>query len=705
MNKEPLGLYILRFFISGMLLVFFLMLYWSSTLVETDLKAIRSEISQIKNDLNEIHSAWNAANATPFPMSNPSKNNQKTLPRTHIDPSLPNLLEEDSFYTSTLPKILGSSFKPRGVFQRAELGKPENLHPFANWRSVSELRGLCVPSIARLQFGKYETLAPDLAIKMEERENQENGKKEFWVHLREGLYWQPLHAALFSEEIQLAPHFTQKHPVTAHDFKFYFDAMMNPYNQESGAVSGRTYYGDIESFDVVDDFTFIVRWKAEAVKEANGEIVYKPKYVAGQLTGGLKPLPRFVYQYFPDGKKIIDEDNDSETYRKNPVWAQNFSHHWAKNIIVGCGAWIFEKMTDRLVTFKRNPHYFTPYDALAEGIEIQFKDTSDAMWQQFKINSLDNYEIRPEQLTELDVFLNSPQYKEQVNQNDLNAIKKLTFLARQYTYIGWNQAKPFFKSKKVRQALTMAIDRRRIISQILNNMGVEITGTFYINSPAYDPNIQPWPYDIQRAKQLLEEEGWYDSDGDGVIDKNIDGKVFPFSFNLMYYVKGHTGKAIAEYVSTGLREIGIDCRLQGVDIADLSAAFENKSFDAIMMAWGLGTPPDDPKQLWYSKESEKGSSNAIGFSNQEADAIIDKLLYESDAEKRTELYHRFDAILHEEAPYTFLYTPKITMLYRDYLQNVFIPADRQDLIPGANIGEPDSSIFWLRNRDVQDGRR
>lgn len=697
MNKEPLGLYLLRFFMGGMLFIFLLMLYWSSNLAESDLKAIRSDVSQIKSDLADLHTTLGQLKNGAVQFKNSPSFQDDLSVETHMDESLPNLLKEDPFFQTTLPQILGNLFKYKGVFHRAELGKPENLHPFSHWRVVSSLRALCVPSVARLQFGKYETLAPDLAIRMEKRKDKETGLTEFWVFLRKDLYWQPLHANLFSEEIRLAPHFMQKHPVTAHDFKFYYDAMMNPYNQEAGAVSGRTYYSDVDSVRVIDDLTFVVRWKGEPIKEADGKITYKPKYVSAQLTSGLNPLPRFVYQYFPDGKKIIEDDTDPETYRKNPVWGQNFSHHWAKNIIVGCGPWIFEQMTDRLVKFKRNPNYFSPYDALAEGIEIQFKDTSDAMWQLFKVNQLDYYEIRPEQLSELDVFINSPQYKAQIKETSSNEINRLDFLSRAYSYVGWNQAKPYFKSKKVRQALTMAIDRKRIISQILNNMGVEITGTFYINSPAYDPSIKPWPFDLRKAKQLLEEDGWYDSDGDGTIDKNIDGKIVPFRFNLMYYVKGHTGKAIAEFISTGLKEIGIDCRLQGVDIADLSAAFENKSFDAIMMAWSLGTPPDDPKQLWYSKDSgEKGSSNAIGFSNPEADSIIEKLIYESDPQKRTQLYHQFDAILHEEAPYTFLFTPKVAMLYRNYLQNVFIPADRQDLIPGANVGEPDSAIFWLK---------
>ena len=128
-----------------------------------------------------------------------------------------------------------------------------------------------------------------------------------------------------------------------------------------------------------------------------------------------------------------------------------------------------------------------------------------------------------------------------------------------------------------------------------------------------------------------------------------------------------------------------------------TAAFEDKNFDALSMGWGLGTPPEDIKQLWSSAGAkEKGSSNAIGFSNKETDQIIDQLAYESDPEKRNELYHQFGAIFHEQAPYTLLYTPKVALLYREYVRNVFIPADRQDLIPGANIAQPDSSIYYLK---------
>ena len=245
--------------------------------------------------------------------------------------------------------------------------------------------------------------------------------------------------------------------------------------------------------------------------------------------------------------------------------------------------------------------------------------------------------------------------------------------------------------------MTMALDRKRIIRDNLNGLGIEITGTFYRYSPSYDTSITPWPFNPQMAKRMLEEEGWYDSDGDGIIDKEIDGKRVPFRFALTYYVKNPSMKSICEYVSMALKEIGIDARLNGVDVADISAVFDDKDFDALCLGWALGTPPEDPRQLWHSSGAkEKGSSNAVGFANAEADKIIDALDYEYDPEKRIALYHRFDAILHDEQPYTFLFTPKTVFLFREYLKNVFIPADRQDLVPGADVAEPDSSIFWLK---------
>ncbi len=245
--------------------------------------------------------------------------------------------------------------------------------------------------------------------------------------------------------------------------------------------------------------------------------------------------------------------------------------------------------------------------------------------------------------------------------------------------------------------MTLAIDRQRIIEQNLNDMAIEITGPFSPYSPSYDENVPEWAFDPNEARLLLEQEGWIDMDGDGIRDKVIDGKNIPFRFKLYYYVKSLSTKVIAEYIATALREVGVDCQITGLDIADLSRQFDDKNFDAIFMGWKLGTPPEDPRQLWHSAGAkEKGSSNAIGFANPEIDHIIDALNYEYNQEERIALYHLFHKIIHTEAPYTFLYTPKIRLLYRNYVQNIFIPRERQDLIPGANVPEPNTEVVWIK---------
>lgn len=684
MRKEPLFFPIARFLLLLSLVGVLILLYWSSLLIEGDLKALKQQIQNLKGEALSL----TAGDSAPKREVVHSKE-----PRPHIREDLPNLLQNDPFYEKTLPKLLGDSFNPSGIRQEASTGKPDNLHPLSNWAQVADWQQRCSISVSRNKFGFFEAYCPYAAFKVEERIIE--GGVEYWVHLRDDIVWQPLQKHFFEGRIDLASHFLKKHPVTAHDFKFQYDVIVNPFITESKAVALRQYFEDIEEFRVIDDFTFAVRWKAHPVELADGSKVFRPKYLAKSITLGFSPLARFVYQYYPDGKKIVEDDADSKTYQRNSSFAQQFTVHWAKNIIPSCGRMRFEGMNDEAIRFSRNPDHFDPLDCLVEGLYIAFKQSEDNVWQAFKQGSIDSYSIQPGRLLEFKQFLNADIYKAQMEKG--LEIHELKYSSRAYSYIGWNEAHPLFESKRVRQALTMAIDRPRIISQILNGMGKELSCPFYPYSNAYDNSIKPWPFDPAKARRILEEEGFMDFEGKGILSKKIGNSLLHFEFSLTYYVKNPTTKAICEYVATALKEIGIKCNLNGVDIADLSALFDDKSFDAYLLAWSLGDPPEDLRQLWHSSGAkEKGSSNAIGFANSKVDEIIEALTYEYETRKRTELYHLFDAIFHEEAPYTLLYAPKISFAYRDYLQNVFLPVDRQDLVPGATRAEPDPEIFWLK---------
>lgn len=661
MHRLPVIALIVRFITLLLMLFVLSMIWWSLSEQEVTLRDIRE---MIKSGNFERLREPKSASLKP------------AAPQKEVgDPQVKNLLSPDPYYETTLPRQLGPDFIPHGTYHSAVFGKPENLHPFSNWRIVNNWKGLCAISVAELKFGIYETLSPNHALKVEELSDG----KEFIVYLREGVMWQPLAKEWFPEGFTLSEDFLKPHPVTAHDYKFFFDAFSNPAVSELGALALRTAYKDLEAVEVIDDYTFRVKWA-------------KPLYIAKQLTGGLQPLAAFVYKYFQDGNKIVEEDQSSDTYRTNTIWAFNFLNHWAKNIIVGCGPWLFDGMSEKSIRFKRNAEFFHPLKALAEKKEEDIRVSFDTIWQDFKEERLDAYEMTPEQLLELDQFLASRQYELQSSK-----IKRLDYPSRSYRYIGWNEKKPFFSSRLVRQALTMAIDRERIIRQNLNGQGVMVHGTFLASSPANDPSIQPWPFNPRVAKEILEKEGWFDRDGTGIRSKEIEGKKIPFRFTLTYYVKSPMLKAVSEYVADALKGVGIKVDLKGVDLADISAAMEDKDFDAIFMGWGLGTPPETLSQLWSSVEADKkGSSNFVGFKNAEVDEIIQKLEYENNLETRKALYHRFDAILHEEQPYTFLFSEITTLLYRDWLENVFIPEKRQDLVPGANVTEPILDVAWLR---------
>jgi peptide/nickel transport system substrate-binding protein len=645
----------------GVILLF--LTWWSSTLLEEQLRSLSYEVEKLKKTSVSI--------PTISTQDDPLPDKIESQALTLASSEYPNLLEKDPFFAKTLPQLVGNNFRPHGVRQEAFLGCPEHLHPFNAFRDVSQLVSMCSGSIATLKFGKFETMAPDLAIKLEARPRQDKPHLvEYWVHLRDDLYWEPIEPRFFPSGFELSSWFLKRHPVTAFDFKFFYDAVMNPYVSEPKAVSLRTYYNDIESFEVLDSHTFVVRWKPFLAPYAKEE---KIKYSALGLTGSLQPLASFVYQYFADGEKIVESDEAPDTYRLHSIWAQNFAHHWAKNIIPSCGPYVFSGMNEEGISLRRNSRYYNPYAVLVEGVHYKFKESSDAIWQDFKAGSLDLCILSPNQELEYKQFLSSPQYELQCKEG--KAIASLNFIDRCFYYIGWNQTSPLFESANTRKAMTLAIDRRRIIDQNLSEKAVAITGPLFCQSPAYNKSVSPYPYDPELAAQLLDREGWMDLDGDGIREKMINGKRVPFSFRLCYYVKSLGSKIIAQYIASALEEIGVQCHPYGMDITDLARQFDDKGFDALFMGWKLGSPPCDPRQIWHSEGAkEKGSSNAIGFMHPEVDSIIEQLNYEGNQAKRIELYHRFHKILHEEAPYTFLYTPKACLLYRERIHNLFIPS-------------------------------
>jgi peptide/nickel transport system substrate-binding protein len=208
-----------------------------------------------------------------------------------------------------------------------------------------------------------------------------------------------------------------------------------------------------------------------------------------------------------------------------------------------------------------------------------------------------------------------------------------------FFFIGWNQETYFFKDKLVRLAMTHMIDREAIVEQLLKGDAKIVTGPFYIYG------------DLERAGQLLEQAGWRDTDGDGIRDK--DG--IPFRFNFSYSTGRIFYEQFAKLFKDTAAQVGIDVIADPYEWSVFVERLQNHQFEALAIGFG-GTIESDPYQNLHSSQITGRGDNFVSFRNAEADIIIDEARRTIDEDKRYALYHKLHRLLHEEQPYTFLFT-------------------------------------------------
>jgi len=416
-------------------------------------------------------------------------------------------------------------------------------------------------------------------------------------------------------------HFSDGHPITTDDVIFTFETITNP---GVDSASYANYFRDVERYEKINDREIKFYMK-------------KVYFLSLGFLGGLPIHPRHIYDF-----------NDPEEFNKrrtNPI---------------GSGPYVFEQWdVGRQVVLKRNKNYWGRKPKI-EKIVYRFITNDIAALQALQTGDIDYLRPPPDQFVE--------------KINDAEFIKKFHCLSywnaanTGYFWIGWNQARPFFADKKVRLAMTHLIDREAIRKFILRNPEAEIpTGPFYIYGPQNNPNIKPWPYDIEKAKELLDEAGWVDTDGDGIRDKNG----VPFRFKYMIVSALHLHEQIVKLVKDSAAKVGIEVIPEPYEGSIFSQRITNREFDAVNMAWG-GNVESDPYQIWHSSQIENRGSNYVGFNNSEADAIIEEARRTLDDDKRNALYHKFHRIIHEEQPYTFIYTRPEQQFLDKRFENVII---------------------------------
>jgi peptide/nickel transport system substrate-binding protein len=185
-------------------------------------------------------------------------------------------------------------------------------------------------------------------------------------------------------------------------------------------------------------------------------------------------------------------------------------------------------------------------------------------------------------------------------------------------------------------------------------MGRTATGPFPPQSWAYDTTVKDYVHDPDRAKALLAELGWKDTNGDGFLDK--DGKVLEFT--ILSNQGNKMRELTAEIIQAQLKRIGIKVNVRIIEWSALVHQFiDKRNFEAIIMGWSLSRDPDQ-FVIWNSEQTREGQYNFVSYKNPDVDRLFEEGRRTFDQKQREDIYHQVHRIMADDLPYIFLYYPE-----------------------------------------------
>ncbi len=398
--------------------------------------------------------------------------------------------------------------------------------------------------------------------------------------------------------------------LTAEDVKFTFDRIIqeNMIEYPEAHTSPRKgLTGPLTSVDIVDDYTVRLN-------------LSDPWPPALQMLVHQQILP-----------KDYLEEVGTEGFLKAPV---------------GCGPFKFvEGKLDEQIVMERFEEYYGGADDLPpvgppflERVIVRFIPEAST-----RVAAL--------QAGEVHVIDQVPAQMIPVLEEDPNVVVK-TCGGTRPRWMEMNPNRAPFDDVRVRQAMNYAVDVALIVEKVLDGRATVLAGPLSPYNNFADPTLEPYGYDPEKALSLLEEAGWTDTDGDGLLDK--DGTAFAFTIDTQ-----EVDKEYAEAVAGQLREIGVDTTVRIWDLATAKPLLLGGERMAWVGSWGDSAfdPVGHFEAKWHThvEGSPNGRGNYSSYSNARVDELIEAGEVENDVEKRHEIYNEAQAIVYEEAPAVFLF--------------------------------------------------
>lgn len=246
-----------------------------------------------------------------------------------------------------------------------------------------------------------------------------------------------------------------------------------------------------------------------------------------------------------------------------------------------------------------------------------------------------------------------------VDEENIKNNPKLQLLTKpsiSYTYIGMNMTKAPLNDIRVRKAINYAIDKQAIIDVILNGNGKIATSPIAPGVFGFTDKTKNYEYNVEKAKELMKEAGYENG----------------FTTSMLVF-SGEANTQTAEIVQAYLKEIGIDLKIEIVEVSAYWDMTERGVHNLFLGSWGVVTGDADyGLYAMYHSSAKGGAGNRDFYENEEVDELLDKAKTEIDPETRKKLYEEAQILIVNDAPDVMLYNRNLTVGAQKYIKGLGI---------------------------------
>ena len=216
---------------------------------------------------------------------------------------------------------------------------------------------------------------------------------------------------------------------------------------------------------------------------------------------------------------------------------------------------------------------------------------------------------------------------------------------------------PKLSDKRVRRALALSIDMDMVIKDLYEGLAERVVGPFLPDKKYYNTSLKLLSMNLDEARKLLAEAGWKDSNGNGTVDKTIDGALVEMKLQYLYTAGSTFAENFCLLLKSNVQKIGIEIEPAVVERKVLGEKLRSGDYE-LAGNGAVGQPvPDDPKQFWHTDSAQPGGTNYARFGNAASDALIDAIQNAPDEATRNKLYLDFQQLIYDEQPFIFQINP------------------------------------------------